>query len=224
MAGLAAFGLTPQQALAVRRMRFWMGLGASAGDLLIEFGMRGAAEHGYNVLFDNFSNEGDTKFTAAYGANDLPNMFETDYPYMGGFPDIGALDPKIRERPKDDALVAGERMTVDVIDQQKLRFNLPAGMARYSSMRGHSQALAVAVTERRKQSSALRRGIQENDSRSLIQLLVGNDVAQMRYARFVFHNRPQHGDRMRCGRFEYLAATHVENMGIGVLDGPEIGE
>jgi ABC-type glycerol-3-phosphate transport system substrate-binding protein len=100
MAGLAAFGLTPQQALAVRQMRFWLGLGASAGDPLIEFGMRGAAEHGYDVLFNNFSNEGDTKFTAAYGANDLPDMFETDYPYMGGFLDIGALDPM------DDMLAA----------------------------------------------------------------------------------------------------------------------
>ena len=100
IAGLAAFGLTPQQALAVRQMRFWLGLGASAGDPLIEFGMRGAAEHGYDVLFNNFSNEGDTKFTAAYGANDLPDMFETDYPYMGGFLDIGALDPM------DDMLAA----------------------------------------------------------------------------------------------------------------------
>lgn len=77
MAGLAAFGLTPQQARTARQMRFWMGQGASA-DPLIEFGMRGTAEHGYDVLFDNFSNEGDTEFTAAYGANDLPDMFETD--------------------------------------------------------------------------------------------------------------------------------------------------
>ena len=58
------------------------------------------AEHGYDVVFNNFSNEGDTKFTAAYGANDLPDMFETDYPYMGGFLDIGALDPM------DDMLAA----------------------------------------------------------------------------------------------------------------------
>lgn len=100
MAGLTAFGLTPHQALAARQMRFWMGLGASAGDPLIEFGMRGATEHGYDVLFDNFSNEGDTKFTAACDANDLPDMVETGYPYMGGFLDIGALDPM------DDMLAA----------------------------------------------------------------------------------------------------------------------
>ena len=70
-----------------------MGLGASAGDPLIEFDQRAAAEHGYDVAFDNFADEGDTKFTAAYGANDLPDMFETDYPYMGGFLGIGALVP-----------------------------------------------------------------------------------------------------------------------------------
>ncbi len=96
MAGPAAFGLTPQQALALRQMRFWMGPGASAGDPLIEFATRGAAEHGYDVLFDSFTNEGDTKFTAAYGANDLPDKFKTDSrhcPYMGGRLDIGALDP-----------------------------------------------------------------------------------------------------------------------------------
>ena len=93
LAGAAALGLTPQQALALRQLRFWMGLGASAGDPLIEFGQRGAMEHGIDVVFDNFSDEGDNKFTAAYGANDLPDMFETDYPYMGGFLGIGALDP-----------------------------------------------------------------------------------------------------------------------------------
>ena len=100
-AGMATLGLTPRQSqAAVRQMRFWMGLGASAGDPLIEFGQRAADEHGYDVVFDNFSDEGDTKFTAAYGANDLPDMFETDYPYMGGFLGIGALDPM------DDMLAA----------------------------------------------------------------------------------------------------------------------
>ena len=37
-----------------------------------------------------------------------------------------ALDPKIMAKPKDYVLVAGERMTVDVIDPQTVRFNLPA--------------------------------------------------------------------------------------------------
>ena len=59
----------------------------------MEFAQRGAMENGIDLATDNFSNEGDTKFTAAFGANDLPDMFETDYPYMGGFLGIGALDP-----------------------------------------------------------------------------------------------------------------------------------
>lgn len=37
-----------------------------------------------------------------------------------------ALDPKINEKPKDYVLVAGTRMTVDVIDPQTVRFTLPA--------------------------------------------------------------------------------------------------
>ncbi len=37
-----------------------------------------------------------------------------------------ALDPNVIEKPKDYVLVAGERMTVDVIDPQTVRFNLPA--------------------------------------------------------------------------------------------------
>jgi peptide/nickel transport system substrate-binding protein len=37
-----------------------------------------------------------------------------------------ALDPNVREKPKDYVLVAGKRMTVDVIDPQTVRFNLPA--------------------------------------------------------------------------------------------------
>ncbi|MEM7259200.1 MAG: ABC transporter substrate-binding protein, partial [Pseudomonadota bacterium] len=37
-----------------------------------------------------------------------------------------SLDPKVIEKPKDYVLVAGERMTVDVIDPQTVRFNLPA--------------------------------------------------------------------------------------------------
>ncbi len=37
-----------------------------------------------------------------------------------------ALDPKVIEKPKDYVLVAGERMTVDVVDPQTVRFNLPA--------------------------------------------------------------------------------------------------
>ena len=101
LAGLATAGLTPHQALAQgRQLRFWMGLGASAGDPLTEFGQRAAEFHGIDVAFDNFSDTGDTKFTAAFGANDLPDMFETDYPFMGGFIGIGALDPM------DDMLAA----------------------------------------------------------------------------------------------------------------------
>ena len=37
-----------------------------------------------------------------------------------------ALDSNVREKPKDYVLVAGERMTVDVVDAQTVRFNLPA--------------------------------------------------------------------------------------------------
>lgn len=37
-----------------------------------------------------------------------------------------ALDSKIIEKPKDYVLVAGERMTVEVVDAQTVRFNLPA--------------------------------------------------------------------------------------------------
>ncbi|MYH89809.1 MAG: ABC transporter substrate-binding protein, partial [Gammaproteobacteria bacterium] len=37
-----------------------------------------------------------------------------------------ALDSKVIEKPKDYVLVAGEPMTVDVIDPQTVRFNLPA--------------------------------------------------------------------------------------------------
>ncbi len=37
-----------------------------------------------------------------------------------------ALDSKVIEKPKDYVLVGGERMTVDVIDAQTVRFNLPA--------------------------------------------------------------------------------------------------
>jgi peptide/nickel transport system substrate-binding protein len=37
-----------------------------------------------------------------------------------------SLDPKVIEKPKDYVLVAGERMTVEVIDPQTVRFNLPS--------------------------------------------------------------------------------------------------
>ena len=37
-----------------------------------------------------------------------------------------ALDPKIMQKPKDYVLVGGKPMTVDVIDPQTVRFNLPA--------------------------------------------------------------------------------------------------
>ena len=37
-----------------------------------------------------------------------------------------ALNPDVMEKPKDYTLVAGERMTVEVVDPQTVRFNLPA--------------------------------------------------------------------------------------------------
>ena len=37
-----------------------------------------------------------------------------------------SLNPKIIEKPKDYTLVGGERMTLDVLDPQTIRFNLPA--------------------------------------------------------------------------------------------------
>jgi len=37
-----------------------------------------------------------------------------------------AVDSKVREKPKDYVLVGGKPMTVDVIDPQTVRFNLPA--------------------------------------------------------------------------------------------------
>ena len=37
-----------------------------------------------------------------------------------------ALDPNVIEKAKDYVLVAGQRMTVDVVDPQTVRFNLPA--------------------------------------------------------------------------------------------------
>ncbi len=37
-----------------------------------------------------------------------------------------SLNPKVYEKPKNYVLVGGERMTVDVIDAQTVRFNLPA--------------------------------------------------------------------------------------------------
>ena len=37
-----------------------------------------------------------------------------------------ALDSKVIEKPKDYVLVGGERMTVDVVDDHTVRFNLPA--------------------------------------------------------------------------------------------------
>jgi len=40
--------------------------------------------------------------------------------------DTISMDPKIYEKPKDYVLVAGERMTVDVLDPQTVRFTMPA--------------------------------------------------------------------------------------------------
>ena len=93
LAGAAAFGLTPQQAYALRQIKFWLGLGATQGDPMIEFGKRAAKKYGYNVVYDNLVGEADTKFAAAFGANDLPDLFETDSPYIAGFLGIDALDP-----------------------------------------------------------------------------------------------------------------------------------
>jgi len=93
LAGAAAFGLTPQQAYALRQIKFWLGLGATQGDPMIAFGKRAAKKYGYDVVYDNLVGEADTKFIAAFGANDLPDIFETDSPYIGGFLGVDALDP-----------------------------------------------------------------------------------------------------------------------------------
>ena len=51
---------------------------------------------------------------APFGAEDVEFWYENL-----------SLDPNIIEKPKDYVLVAGEPMTVDVIDAQTVRFNLP---------------------------------------------------------------------------------------------------
>ncbi len=52
---------------------------------------------------------------APFGAEDVEFWYENL-----------AIDTNVREKPKDYALVGGEPMTVDVIDAQTVRFNLPA--------------------------------------------------------------------------------------------------
>ena len=52
---------------------------------------------------------------APFGAQDVEFWYENL-----------AVDSKVREKPKDYVLVAGEPMTVDVIDAQTVRFNLPS--------------------------------------------------------------------------------------------------
>ena len=78
LAGAAAYNLTHQKAYALRQIKFWLGLGATQGDPMIEFGKRAAKKYGYNVTYDNLVGEADTKFAAAFGANDLPDFFETE--------------------------------------------------------------------------------------------------------------------------------------------------
>lgn len=93
--------LNPRMAQAQDTLRFWYGLGATQGDPLEEFTQRAAEEIGVEVTFDNFVEDAETKLTAGFGANDIPDMFETDYPFMGGLVlGIGALDPM------DDMLAA----------------------------------------------------------------------------------------------------------------------
>ena len=52
---------------------------------------------------------------APFGAEDVEFWYENL-----------AIDTNVREKPKDYALVGGEPMTVDVIDAQTVRFNLPS--------------------------------------------------------------------------------------------------
>ncbi len=52
---------------------------------------------------------------APFGAEDVEFWYENL-----------AIDKNVREKPQDYVLVAGEPMTVDVIDAQTVRFNLPA--------------------------------------------------------------------------------------------------
>ena len=52
---------------------------------------------------------------APFGARDVKFWYENL-----------AIDPSVREKPKDYVLVGGEPMTVLVIDEQTVRFNLPA--------------------------------------------------------------------------------------------------
>ncbi len=52
---------------------------------------------------------------APFGAEDVEFWYENL-----------AIDTKVREKPKDYVLVGGKPMTVDVIDAQTVRFNLPA--------------------------------------------------------------------------------------------------
>ncbi len=52
---------------------------------------------------------------APFGAEDIEFWYENL-----------AIDAKVREKPKDYVLVAGKPMSVDVIDSQTVRFNLPA--------------------------------------------------------------------------------------------------
>jgi peptide/nickel transport system substrate-binding protein len=52
---------------------------------------------------------------APFGAEDVEFWYENL-----------AIDTNVREKPKDYALVGGEPMSVDVIDAQTVRFNLPA--------------------------------------------------------------------------------------------------
>ena len=54
------------------------------------------------------------------------------------------MDSKIREKPYDYLLVAGKKMTVDVIDAQTVRFNLPAPKPGLLAMFATSYCLGFA--------------------------------------------------------------------------------
>jgi len=124
-AGMALGVRTPlatgrASAAQTQTLRFWIGLGASQGDAVTAFVNRATQGKSYKVTIDNFGDDAETKFTAGVGANDMPDMFETDYPYMGGF--VLGLDAL---EPLDDTLKAVNYPTDKVLPflLNRMKFN-----------------------------------------------------------------------------------------------------
>jgi multiple sugar transport system substrate-binding protein len=107
-------------ARAQSQLRFWIGLGATQGDAIVEFVRRATEGTDVSVSVDNFGDDAETKFTAGFGAGDVPNMFETDYPYMGGY--VLGLDAF---EPLDDILAAVDYPTDSILPVllDRCRFN-----------------------------------------------------------------------------------------------------